>query len=974
MDSTSDRRRPGALALVLALLVAAAAALTLLMDGPADGPGGRPAAVTTQGGPTAVPDGLTVTKIDPHGPAAPGRALDAEAAAALAGPDGGADGPRGLVVARDGDAPAAGLIGAAATGLRGRVVAGDGRPVPGARVGLRGTRPNASGMTVVTRRRNADGEFELSSPGDVMASAVAAADGRFELTGLDASFSYTLQARPPEGDEDLLPAQRPGPTLKAGLVVDTGDVRLERGARLSGIVRDPAGRPVPDAEVRLGDGPAFGPGPGGPGGGAVTVRRSVRVAAPAAGTTPGAGLPGFALGGGPSTRTDEAGRFTLPRVPPGRHPVTASKPGLRSARVEVEVAEGQQKDDLELRLAAGLAVTVQVVDAQGQAIAGATVHVSTGFGGEGGAAGETDAQGLARFDGLASSEVSIGARADGYATAGTDARLGPGDPGTPRRLTLLAGATVRGRLLRDEDGAPVTQGMVFLEPVVQGPGVSVSPSMGRPDEAGRFTLAGVPQGRHRLRVQAQGVAPLTREVQVGPGAVDLGDLRLGALAALDVLVVDPDGAPAADVAVDAAPATAGGMVVVMASPGSSPLGAGGHGRTGPDGRARLTGLQPGPLTVRATLSPYADGRAEVSVEPGASGEVTVRLLRPGRVEGRVLGADGPTRVMLVRQGGMPADAVDAGPDGAFAFERVAPGEYALAAGGPRGPAFTVAEGEVVRRDVEAAPTATVEGRVMGPGGAPVSGAALALGWLDVLHRGEVLSPMSRATSDAGGRFKLEGVRPGQNLGITVTSPGGAKASFRVEVTTPGVVVRRDLRLPGDDAGSTVTLRAWRVDQGAPAAGVTLTLVRADDGPVMRLESSAGPDGAARFEGVPAGRWVASASAAGCARVRATLEVGGGPVEGPRLDLGPGGALVVEVLGASAQGEARLVVRREGSDDPEDLWFTSAPLGGRARIDGLEVGARYEVHAMAGGHQDARLSVACDGPDPAPATIRLAPAR
>ncbi|MCO5169299.1 MAG: carboxypeptidase-like regulatory domain-containing protein [Planctomycetes bacterium] len=974
MEPTSERRRPGAAALALALLVAAVAALSLLLsDGPGDGPAGRPAVVTTSTGPGA-PDLTRITPIDPHGPAAPGRALDDQAAAAAAalGPDGVAgEGPAGLVVTRDAAGVAA-TGGAAATGLRGRVVTRDARPVPGARVSLRGTRPNASGMTVVMRRRNADGETEFTSPGEVLASAVAGEDGRFEVKGLEPGFSYALVARPPEGDEDHLPAQGSAPALKAGLVVDAGDVRLERGARLSGVVLDPAGRPVPDAEVRLGDGPSFGPGPGG--GGAVTVRRPVRVAAgPAGGGGPG--LPGLAMADGPSTRTDEAGRFTLPRVRPGRHPVTASKPGLRTARLEVEVGEGEQKDRLELRLGAGLALTVQVVDAQGQPLAGASVHVTAGFGADGGAAKETDAQGLARFEGLASSEVSVLATADGHANASMDARLGPGDPGTPRRITLVAGATVRGRLLRDEDGAPVTQAMVLLEPLVHGPGAGVTPAAGRPDAEGRFTLTGVPPGRHRLRVHPQGVAPLTREVQVGPGALDLGDLRLGALATLDVLVVDPDGAPVADATVDAAASTAGGVVVMMgAVAGGGPTGGSGHGRTAPDGRVRLEGLQPGPLTVRATLAPFADGRAEVVGEPGGRAEVTVRLQRPGRVEGRVLGADGPARVSLLRQGSpMPVDGVEADPDGAFAFERVAAGEYTLSAGGPRSPPFTVQEGETARRNVEAAPTATVEGTVTGPGGAPLSGASLVLGWLDMWNRGEVIGAAARATTDALGRFRLEGVRPGPGLGITVTAAGGVRASFRVDVPDAGVVVKRDLRLPADDAGATVTVRAWSVAQGAPAAGAPVALVRDDDGPVTRLEQTTGPDGVARFDGVAPGRWTASASAPGSARVRATLEVAGASVDAPRLDLGPGGALLVEVLG-STQAEARVIVRREGSDDPQDLWFTSVPLGGRARIDGLEVGARYEVRATAGGHQEARLSLACDGADPAPATLRLAPAR
>src|SRR5690606_37347443 len=124
------------------------------------------------------------------------------------------------------------------------------------------------------------------------------------------------------------------------------------------------------------------------------------------------------------------------------------------------------------------------------------------------------------------------------------------------RIAMQSGATVTGRLVRASDGAAVANGLVFLEPLVHGAGVDARvDGNGRTDEAGRFTLRGVVPGRYRLRANAGGLAPGELEVTVPAGApsVALPDVRLGDLAKLDVLVVDPDGAPVADAAVDASP-------------------------------------------------------------------------------------------------------------------------------------------------------------------------------------------------------------------------------------------------------------------------------------------------------------------------------------------------------------------------------------------------------------------------------------
>lgn len=983
--SDGGARAVAAIVLVLLALVA----VVFLLARPDDAPEGRPVTVTTTGGgPTSPVVDLApgdVTRIDPHGPARDVGARDVSGGpgAALAGPAGGViDGRTAATAAAD---PVV-----AATGLRGRVLASDGGPVAGARVSLRGGRPDASGMTVMTLTKGADGHMELSSPGEVRFEATTDADGVFELKGLDAALRFTLVASPPkESAEDLLAARRPAPALKAGQVVDAGEVRLARAARLSGTVRDPAGRPVAEATVRLGDGDGpmlFGGGEGEPGGG-IAMRKAVRVAAPPAARD---GPPmGDFMTGGPGVKTDAAGRYTLTRVNPGKQTVTATKAGLRAAKRQVDVADGETKDDVDLALGEPLAVSVQVVDGEGRPIVGATVQASVGYGPGGGAAKsqKTDAQGLARIEGLSSAEVTLAAKAEGFATVVQEAKLGAGDPATPRRLMMRAGCSVTARLVRDSDGAPLTRGLAFLEPIVHGPNVDVSADgSNRPDAEGRITLEGVAPGRYRLRAQSPELAAteVACEVPVNVRTVDLGDVRLGALAGLDVVVLDPDGAPVEGATVDAGKGMGGGVMIAVSTDDAAPAmpGMGRSARSGADGRARLEGLQPGNVTVRASKPPFADGTAVVGVKAGVRAEVQVKLARPGRVEGRVLGLEpgARLRVTLLRRGSpMPVASADVAADGTFAFERVAPGEYGLSTGGHGAPPpawFTLAEGETVTRTLEAAATATVEGVVTDANGAPVAGATIAIGWLDAWHPGDsqVRFPQVRGTTQRGGHYRLTGVKPQPGLGLTVTTQAG-HVSYRVDVPT-AATVRRDVRLPASGAGATVRVRVTTPDQpDGMTTGATVTLERQDDRPYVRREATTGPDGVASLEAVSAGRYTVSAVATGFARARATLDLGGSggtAVDGPTLALTPGGALLLEVTG-SGSGEARIMVRPEGSTIASDVWFTGVELGGRARIDGLEVGARYEVQVSAQGHREARVVVSCDRPDPqAPVVVALQP--
>jgi len=475
------------LLLLLLLVGLAVAALVVALRSPQDEgapPGPTELAAVDPAGRVG-PQPVTFTA-----PAAPGEptALPAPTGFGVATPgQGGPDGPHTL------GGPPGTFVGGPdpvdpetpehrATGVRGRVTTSTGRPVAGARVQLRGQRPGPQGMTMMLMQSGPDGELEAAGPNMTRSrEATTGEDGRYEITGLDAAYKYDVRASlPPGGPEDLLPGKGPAPKLQPGAIAEAKDVALKRAGRLEGTTRGPDGRPLAGVRVTLGGGGGImrfdGPGDEeGEMSGGIAVRRSVSVAAVAPGGPEGdADGPSFSPFGGKSTKSDEAGRFVFERVAAGRHELEGAAKGLRAAKLEVTLAEGEAKRDCELRLAEGLAVSVRVSDDQGAPVAGATVRAQAGFGpmpGRGGSA-TTDAQGLARLEGLSSSELTLQVQADGFAAYVADVALGAGDPATARVVILEPGASVTGRLV-DGAGAPVTKGFVMLEPLVHGGDVNV---------------------------------------------------------------------------------------------------------------------------------------------------------------------------------------------------------------------------------------------------------------------------------------------------------------------------------------------------------------------------------------------------------------------------------------------------------------------------------------------------------------------
>ena len=192
-----------------------------------------------------------------------------------------------------------------------------------------------------------------------------------------------------------------------------------------------------------------------------------------------------------------------------------------------------------------------------------------------------------------------------------------------------AGASISGRVNR-ASGEPLAIGQAMLYPVGLFSG-DLMTAMNQVSAygivtAGQFSIEPVPAGAYDLLINPQllqdaemeGVSTLVKNLNVGEGQkLDLGEIRLEKGVSLLVNVLTPEGLPAAGAMV----AINGGMSL-------------GHGmlQTDAEGRVRTSVPNRFPMRVDAFLRGYAIRRVETQVP-----EVTLRLNRGGDVHLRLKG-------------------------------------------------------------------------------------------------------------------------------------------------------------------------------------------------------------------------------------------------------------------------------------------------------------------------------------------------
>jgi hypothetical protein len=857
----------------------------------------------------------------------------------------------------------------AQTGVKGLVTSSAGAAIEGATV--LALPMSGGGMMMPMGLHESDG----LGPG----SAKTGPDGVFQILGLDPAQRYRLQVR---GPAPFLNTMSAAPTLKLDEVVSAGTFRLVMGATLSGIVVNAAGAPVAGATVRLGDplpegmmvmsGADMGHSGAGmtmaftqieftedeesaDGEGAADGQAEADVRRPRMPAMPGV------------TRSATDGTFELTKVRPGAHKVSARKKGYGDAiQGGLKVAEGESRKDLRIELSAPGSLRVTVRDASGAPISGASVRAGSRFSMLGPRAAKgtpTDASGEARLTGLSETELTVEVLAAGYVRFQQTTRISAGGEGS-LEATLLPGGAVYGRLIDGSTGDVLP--LAFCQLVQEGENEQRRfdhGNMGSMQRGGEFRFEGLAPGVYRVEAEGGHLARTSfGPVTVGAGqVVDMGDCVLLEEGTLHVTVLDATtGEPIVGARVSKG--SGGSMRVGMVSSSNVDvevdedgttmvIGGGSDGRTGPDGRATLAGLSTGTIGILVEHAEHPSTPFEgIEVAAGEVREITVQLGKGGTIGGLARDSVGAmlagAEVFLWSEGTARPQTTTTDETGRFTFTPVAAGTYrlsALAQGeqvlpeASGGDGFTLAEGQVIERDVVAPESASdLTFTVLDASGAPLAGAVIRL----VAPFHAFGAEGTEQVADVAGRATFAGVAPFFDK-VSVQWREGSEAREFSIVRAEGSS-EQTLRLPENaPPGGLVGLV---IQEGQGAAGAALRLKRTPSDPsdaVFERTDTTGPDGRFAFEEVPAGAYRLEITRAGNALEVRDFEVAREPWDLGSIQLFPVGFLVVIVkppAGSAATEEVTIEATIQG--DPSATRVRRVRFGERATFENLRAGAAY----------------------------------
>jgi uncharacterized GH25 family protein len=467
-------------------------------------------------------------------------------------------------------------------------------------------------------------------------------------------------------------------------------------------------------------------------------------------------------------------------------------------------------------------------------------------------------EGIAPGEYRVSAIAEDGARGSAGASVPIEGSRAEANPTLPGGAETLAGKVVHA------DGRPWT-GLVLIQPapdrgeaamfVVTGESVPTK-------EDGTFRAVGLEPGAYVLSAVKDG---LTRVMSKPIAVPHAGDLLLvvdaGLVERSGRVVADDDGKPVAGAWVYGGGQSGGAQLTISRT------------TTDSDGRFRLA-ISPSRGGWFATAPGFAPATSQ---SDSSSGDIEIRLVRAGKIVGRVTsGADAkPVAgiwVTSLSTGGRempslePPAVTDA--EGRYEIAEVVPGDVMVYAQGKS--LVSAALGEVKREGynplvvrVESGKTTTVDlvvvpgvvakGTVKDGDGRPVVGAVV---------RGEAQTDLVRlprflrgpdglvASTGVDGSWSIDSLAPGTNVSFTATAPGFPDASQGPMLAVAGTPLQVDFRFP---APHFVVVRVIESESKAPVVGARVIAVRMKGDAESGQESTTwttGADGRVRAGPLP----------------------------------------------------------------------------------------------------------------------------
>jgi protocatechuate 3,4-dioxygenase beta subunit len=498
-----------------------------------------------------------------------------------------------------------------------------------------------------------------------------APDGSFLLTGLQpGKWKIAAEAKGYVQVEE--------PTVEVPRTEGPLVVELSRAASASGLVVDPDGRPVAQADVSQHTGTdmdMFG-----------TLREKA------------------------SAKTDEKGGFTIGDLPPGSSRLVASAEGFaRSEPTPLVVVAGQKIEGVVIHLRRGGRLTGEVFDAHGSHAVGRGVMVMS-MGAQEGREATVDAEGLFAIENLAPGAYQVIAQPTQAEQESMMSKGGAGgeiDPSEIFSALKMTSAQIReGETTHVILGAPPKAPVRVFGTVTRGGQPVRSGTILCVGEGGallsKLKMATVHEnGDYEIKLDEPGAVVLAYQREIGGvGASELHvtipaeaefrvdlDVPTGGLRGF---VRGPDAAPVAGIAVNLL--RQGGLSSISA------MDQGGDTTSDESGRFEFQDLSPGTYGLAAGGTDALSGESKdarwgravltgLRVETGRYLEgIEIRLSKPGTITGLVRDTDGKPvsnatvfardehGEILNRFSGVVTDA-----GGRFAYHGVGPGRYSLCA-------------------------------------------------------------------------------------------------------------------------------------------------------------------------------------------------------------------------------------------------------------------------------------------------------
>ena len=656
----------------------------------------------------------------------------------------------------------------------------------------------------------------------------------------------------------------------------------------------------------------------------------------------------------PPILSDADGSFQLELPPGGEGWAESGAAGfLPGSRRFVRKGE---PGPLLLKLAPAATIAGSVVDSAGHPVPGAGIDLEGAPGGE---PFRTGPDGKFRLPGLRpGSAYKLTASHEGFAPTAATVRTAPaGRASSPARIVLHDGARVSGRLA-GEDGSPVAGAeLALVSPEDQ---IGSRAARARSDSEGKFAFRHLLPGVFNLIALHPRHAKLRVEgIEVSAGApVDLGRLTMPDGTFIEGQVVDGQGSPVAEAEIMTMSLEADVMDLHAFRDG----GASNHGRvtTGPDGKFRLEGLNPGSRYELMAVHPAYGMASAPGVKAPTEKPVRIEMRRMRILSGRVVGPEGEpvagaelSWVQESRTGsgfGMSTSSIGVTDnDGRFQAPDVSPdlGDLvARAQGYLEGRVSRTqipAEGEVTDLRIVLERGSILDVRVVGAEGEPIPGVWVSASLQRAPGEPQIFSssfPQAPRVTDAEGRSRIS-VTPGAYEVSALVKGRAIQEKAVVGAGTTSV----ELRLP---AGAEVAGRVVRED-GTGVAGAMVQLIgSAGSSSGLQVE----PDGSFSFSSLSDGSYRLKAQemdpqtgTLGMSSAPLEVVVAGQPVRGLELRLSrkPEGARLtgrllrfppdeiplVQILAFGEEGTHKGKVDPSGSYSVEGLppgsWTVRAAL-------------------------------------------------